>query len=71
MICGGGNLLRVRLVQTKIRMSAGALESGRRKITSAALGVEELTEIDADPGKLLWTSAVPPGTYDAVSIFGW
>ena len=40
------------------------------KITSAALGPEERAEFDADPGKLSWTSAVPPGTLDAVIIFG-
>ena len=40
------------------------------KITSAALGLEERAEFDADPGKLSWTSAVPPGTLDAVIIFG-
>ena len=37
---------------------------------SAALGLEERAEFDADPGKLSWTSAVPPGTLDAVIIFG-
>ena len=54
-------ILYYRPLTQKNKGSAGP-SFEEAKITSAALGPEERAEFDADPGKLSWTSAVPPGT---------